>query len=293
MITIFTPIYNRVDTITRLYESLCHQTCKDFEWLIVDDGSTDGLEELIDKFCAEKLIRIRFYRQPNQGKHIAVNKGVSLAEGKYFYIVDSDDYLPTDAVEFINNKLSEIDNKPEYGGIIGMDETIEGKVLCRRHIDNYIDATTFDLRFKYKIECDRADIVRTELMRKYPYPNTLGEKYSAPSYVYNLIANEGYIFRIFPNIIKKIEYLPNGISSANIKWRMVSPVNATSLYSQLVQMNIPYKQKIKAAINYWRFRYCSKNKDIARLPLYWVWTAVFGYFLHMKDVHKFGKVYKQ
>ena len=98
IITVFTPTYNRAYMIDKLYDSLCLQTCKDFEWIVVDDGSVDNTEELIQNFIQENKIHIVYYKQKNQGKHIAINKGVELAKGELFFIVDSDDILPKDSL---------------------------------------------------------------------------------------------------------------------------------------------------------------------------------------------------
>ena len=97
-ITVFTPTYNRAYTLERLYKSLLNQTSYDFEWLIVDDGSTDNTSELIKSFQNNQLFDVRYYKQGNGGKHVAINKGVELAEGELFFIVDSDDYLTDDAI---------------------------------------------------------------------------------------------------------------------------------------------------------------------------------------------------
>ena len=94
MITIFTPTYNRAHLLERLYKSLCHQSNKDFEWVIVDDGSVDHTEKLIESFQLENQIPIQFFKQENSGKHTAINKGVAMAKGELFFIVDSDDFLP-------------------------------------------------------------------------------------------------------------------------------------------------------------------------------------------------------
>ena len=93
LLTIFTPTFNRAHTLVRLYEGLLKQTEKVFEWLIVDDGSTDGTKNLVEGFIQERKLNIRYFYQENQGKHIAINKGVSEARGNYFLTIDSDDYL--------------------------------------------------------------------------------------------------------------------------------------------------------------------------------------------------------
>ena len=99
MLTIFTPTYNRVDLLPRLYQSLIEQTERDFEWLIIDDGSTDKTEEYVNSIIKEKKIHIRYYWQKNSGKQSAHNNAVGLARGEWFFCVDSDDFLESTAVK--------------------------------------------------------------------------------------------------------------------------------------------------------------------------------------------------
>ena len=114
MITVFTPAYNREETLPALYESLAKQTCKDFEWVIVDDASSDGTEGLIRSYIDSKdsSLTVRYYRQEHGGKHRAVNNGVSMADGEYFFIVDSDDRLLPDAIERITAWIRETCDDP-------------------------------------------------------------------------------------------------------------------------------------------------------------------------------------
>ena len=75
--TVFTPTFNRAYTLPRVYESLKSQTFKNFEWLIVDDGSSDGTADLVKMWQNEGALTIRYFYQINRGKHIAINRGVS------------------------------------------------------------------------------------------------------------------------------------------------------------------------------------------------------------------------
>lgn len=97
--TIFTPTYNRAYILPKLYQSLLRQSNKDFEWLVIDDGSTDNTETLVQKYINENKIPIRYYLQKNQGKHIAINKALNLANGEYIVTVDSDDYIVDNHIE--------------------------------------------------------------------------------------------------------------------------------------------------------------------------------------------------
>ena len=119
-ITIFTPTYNRANLLTRLYQSLKMQTCREFQWLIVDDGSTDDTKNIVEKFIQEDKIVIKYYYQKNSGKHVAHNLGVKMCNTELFCCVDSDDYLTNDAVQTVLECWGKIaiDKKPLLSGIV-------------------------------------------------------------------------------------------------------------------------------------------------------------------------------
>ena len=119
-ITLFTPTYNRAYVLETLYRSIQRQTFRDFEWIVVDDGSTDNTEDLVNSWMEEKnFFPIRYYKQANGGKCRAINWGLDLAEGELFFIMDSDDYLTDDAMETVVKWESTIAGKQGYCGVAG------------------------------------------------------------------------------------------------------------------------------------------------------------------------------
>ena len=102
MITVLTPTFNRASLLPRLYKSLCKQTYRDFEWLVIDDGSSDHTKEILDQFVKENKISIRYYYKTNGGKHTAINLGLDVAKGEIFFIADSDDVLLPDSLSIVN-----------------------------------------------------------------------------------------------------------------------------------------------------------------------------------------------
>ena len=128
--TIFTPTYNREYTLSRLYDDLKKQTYKDFEWLIVDDGSTDNTEELVKKFIDEDILDIRYIKKKNGGKHTAINTGVKNANGEFFFIVDSDDGLMPNSMDLVIQEWDKLEDKSEFCGVVGLCSRMEdGKTL--------------------------------------------------------------------------------------------------------------------------------------------------------------------
>ena len=117
-LTVFTPAYNRAVTLPRLYESLLRQTCFDFEWLIIDDGSSDDTSRLIHSFTGEGKFPVRYVYKENGGKHTAHNLALEEAEGEWFLCVDSDDTLAPDAVEMVTQTPARIIGKDHVTGIV-------------------------------------------------------------------------------------------------------------------------------------------------------------------------------
>jgi glycosyltransferase involved in cell wall biosynthesis len=216
-LTIFTPTYNRANEIVGLYKSLREQTMFDFEWIIVDDGSTDNTELIIDKFKKEcDLFSINYYKQENQGKHSAINRGVKLAKGKLFFIVDSDDKLPKDALTKIHDLYNQIKDKENFAGFSGIRITPNGNLIGSTFKEGFIDCTALE-RNKYKIKGDKAEVYYTNILRKYPFPVYKGENFITESVVWYRMANDGYKIRWTNEKIYICNYLPGGLSNTTGK----------------------------------------------------------------------------
>lgn len=119
MITVFTPTFNRAYTLERLFKSLMEQSCRDFEWVVVDDGSNDNTRELLEIFSQTATFPMRYEVQENSGKHVAINRGAAIATGEWFFIVDSDDWLPEDSIEINSRYLSQVAEDPSFAGVSG------------------------------------------------------------------------------------------------------------------------------------------------------------------------------
>ena len=283
LITVFTPVYNRAYCIRRLYDSLCRQICSNFEWVVVDDGSTDNIDELMQSFIDEGKMNLRYFKQLNGGKHRAINRGVEEAKGEMFFIVDSDDYISDDAIEFIISKSTDIINNNTLAGISGIDKTVTGDIVSEFTYDS-IDATSLEIRNKYMIKGDLAEVYKTRVLKNFPFPEIQGEKFCPEALIWNRIAHHGYRLRYFPKVLKIIEYLPDGLTSSIVKIRMRSPVASCSCYSELSQMAVPIKQKVKAAVNYWRFKFCKSSMKKPSLSSKWVLLAPIGFLMHLNDL---------
>ncbi|MDM1556708.1 MULTISPECIES: glycosyltransferase family A protein [Chryseobacterium] len=251
LITIFTPAYNRASLLKRLYDSLCRQEAQNFEWVVVDDGSSDNTEAVVKSFMDENIIKITYHKQTNAGKHIAINKGAELANGELFFIVDSDDYLTDDATKIIVQKYKEVEGDERYAGISGRKGYSETEFIGSQEEFNDIHANALDFRYTHGMKGDMAEVIRTEVIRKFPFP-VKNEKFCTEGVLWFRVALE-YKFLWFNKIIYIAEYLEGGLSNNIFKIRKNSPEYATLFYSELSKMPVPVVQKVKASMNYWRF----------------------------------------
>ena len=287
LITVFTPAYNRAHLLTRLYESLCKQTYKDFEWVIVDDGSTDGTKELSQALAEREgtFFPLRYFYQENGGKHRAINHGVREAQGELFLILDSDDTLPPNALERIAFYYQQIKDDSAFGGVCGYMAHHNGTVIGKGCDIPVLDTNSIELRYKYHVEGDMLEVFRTSVLKEIPFPETKDEKFVPEVLVWNRIACK-YKLRVFHEVVYNRDYLDGGLTDKIVKIRMNSPVASMMTYAELNSYDIPFLSKVKAAINYWRFRFCSDAAEKPRLAWWWNWTAPFGYFMHLNDLRQ-------
>lgn len=281
LITVFTPAYNRAHLLPRLYESLKAQTLQNFEWIIVDDGSTDDTEETVNEWLGGD--RIRYIKQANGGKHRAINRGLQEARGELFFIVDSDDSLPRESIATIFKYYSQVKDDNSFGGVCGYMANHDGTILYRGYKQEILDCNSLELRYKYHIKGDMAEVFRTDVLKEIPFPEIDEERFCPEALVWNRIAQK-YKLRVFNSVIYYRDYLPGGLTDKIVAIRMNSPIASVTHYKELNSYNVPIKQKIKAAINYWRFYACvAKGKQVPRLPWYWFWCQPIGYLMHLRD----------
>ena len=213
-ITIFTPTYNRAHLLKRLYRSIQQQTYRNFEWLIVDDGSSDNTEEVVNSFINDKNdFTIRYFWKNNGGKSRAVNYGLDLAEGELFFIMDSDDYLTEDALEKIIYWESTIQGNKMFCGVTGNRGTSQTETPNVPLPDAYMDVSVLE-KYKGNIALlgEHAEVLYTDIFRKFKYPEFEGEKYLTPCIAFDRMAAAGYKVRYFQDIIWVCKYLDDGLT---------------------------------------------------------------------------------
>lgn len=223
-LTIFTPAYNRADLLGRCFESMKRQTRKDFIWMIIDDGSTDDTRQLVESWQRQSLnFGIEYYYKENGGLHTAYNEAIARIETELCVCIDSDDFMPDDAVEKIL-AFWERNGSEEVAGIVGLDFDLDGNVIGDPLPDqktvNLIDL----LAGKYPIHNgDRTNVVRTELYQKFaPMKVFPGEKNFNPHYLHLQISME-YDFLVLNENLRFVEYQPGGMSDSMLRQYRSSP----------------------------------------------------------------------
>ena len=304
LITVFTPTYNRAHLLPRVYESLCKQTFRDFEWVIVDDGSVDDTKSLSLSLIPEQssptrslskregnFVPVRYFYQVNGGKHRAINRGVKEAKGELFFIVDSDDWLPEDALEIVARRYDEIRHDKTFAGVAGFDITPDGKRIGRGYDFDVLDCNILDFWYKYQVCGDMKEVFRTDVLREIPFPEIENELFCPEELEWVRIAKK-YKLRYFNEDIYVADYQANGLSANIIRIRMNSPIAAIMTYAISLPLGIPFLRKIRYAINYYRFKmniHGQNYKDEFRKyrvddisPIWW-WTKPFGWIMHRYD----------
>ena len=281
-LTVFTPAYNRAYSLHLCYESLCRQKCKDFKWLIVDDGSTDNTKELVDKWKSkDNGFEIIYVYKENGGMHTAHNKAYELIDTELNMCIDSDDYVGDNAIEKI--KLFWQKNKSEkYAGIIGLDADFKNNVIGKK-FDNQLKTTTLGGYYSNGGRGDKKLIYRTDVIKKYPpYPTFKGEKYVSLGYKY-LLCDQEYELLVLNEILCNVEYRDDG-SSKNMYSQYIKNPQGFAFFRKTAMMCYPsIKRRFIECIHYVSSNFILKNKNFIKESPLKVMTVIatpFGFLLY-------------
>lgn len=221
-ITLFTPTYNRAYILETLYRSIQRQSFRDFEWLIIDDGSTDNTEELVKSWIAEPNdFPIRYEKVENGGKCQAINRALDLAQGELFLTIDSDDYLTDTALEKIVKWEKELPKNKKYCGVSGNLGTSETKTPNRLFDAGFYEGNLLN---RYgRADGERAFAFYTQVHRQYKYPVFPDERFMTEAVTYNRMAHDGYQMRFYNDIVCIYEYRDDGLTKAGNQLFLQNP----------------------------------------------------------------------
>ena len=247
-LTVLTPTYNRADTLKKCYTSLISQTNKNFEWLIVDDGSTDNTEQLIKEFAKNDLISINYIRKPNGGKHTAVNNATKLINSLLTIILDSDDYLAVDAIEQIYTHYEIYKDINNICGFTFLKNYPNGEFMGtafpHEGVYNFID-----YRVNGIVKGEYCDVFFTKYLKQYPFSEFKNEKYIGESTVWIKMA-EKYEMVAINKSIYIAEYLETGLTKNGRELRIASPLGGME-YSQIcMSKRCSVRRRLKSGILY-------------------------------------------
>ncbi|MDI9241562.1 glycosyltransferase family 2 protein [Fusibacillus kribbianus] len=284
LLTVFTPTYNRAHTLPRTYESLREQDCKDFIWLIVDDGSTDETANLVKRWQKEeKGFEIQYIYKENGGMHTAHNTAYENIHTELNVCIDSDDKMASGAVSKIKQTWEKVRGK-EYAGLIALDTDFSGN-LIGKGFPSGMQETTLSGYYAAGGSGDKKLIYRTDVIKSVPpYPVFPGEKYVGLVYKYTLVDQKYKLF-VLNDVICEVEYQADGSTGTMWKQYLNNPCGFAFLRKVAMQYPTSKKRMIRDCIHYCSSSQIARNKyyiqesprkllTVLCTPLGWVLTAV-------------------
>ena len=285
-ITVLTPAYNRGKLLEKLYESLCAQDCKDFEWLIVDDGSTDDTSERVEQMKQTADFPISYHRKENGGKHTALNYAYQFIKTPLTFIVDSDDSLTGDAISYVNEIYKKYKNESDLCGLSFLRGKPDGGYLSTSGVpQDGMKESYVECRINRGIGGDMAEVWYTHCLKEYPFPEFQGEKFLGEDIVW-VRMSEKYRMRFFNLVIYISDYLEDGLTNNRRKHNIKSPNGCVARAEAFLDSDACMKIKIKSMLQYQIYgKFAKKSrkklyKDILNKVLYIVCIipAVLIYF---------------
>lgn len=254
LLTVFTPAYNRSGKIKQIYDSFKY--VRNFEWLIVDDGSEDDTENIVNDLIKESVIDIRYIKKENGGKHTAHNLAVDFAKGKYFMCLDSDDYVSKKGFELLINTLGTLD---ENEGIVAYKCDYENILLSEEFPDLESVESIYELNCRYSCHGEFVFVFPTDLLKKNKFPVFKGESFITESVLYDKLKCK---MKLLPQIIQVCEYQTDGLSNRLNEIMKKNPIGYTLYFMQRIDMQDSLVKKIIYAAKYWSFYLFSNHKKI-------------------------------
>ena len=250
--TIFTPTLNRKELLEKLYKSLQKQTYKDFEWLIVDDGSDDGTKEKAEEFLSEKKLDIKYYFKENGGKQRAYNFATDKANGELFICLDSDDEYVENGLETILKYWKKYEKNSNIAGMGYLSIYPNREVIGSSFPEKEMVSTQFDIYNKYGVKGDKGLMFRTEIIKKYKFPVFDDEKFITEAVVYNRIC-EKYKMAYVNEKIEIKEYQEDGLTAKYNNLLLQNPKGQALYHNEINSQKLSFNQKVLNNAVYYKF----------------------------------------
>lgn len=250
-VTIITPTFNRGGVLPGLYKSLQEQTCKEFEWLIVDDGSSDNTKKLVDGWIqSENAFTIRIFYKENGGKHTALNYGIREIDSELTFIVDSDDILTPNAVEVILRYHQRYTDEDSICGYAFLRAYPDGKINGKEFVPDERVASYIDTRINSDdTMADKAEVYKTEYLKEFPFPEYKGEKFLGEDIVWIRMARKYRMVHVNKAIYVG-NYQDDGLTKNRRAHNIMSPVGCMNRAKEFMCPELKARYRIKAALQY-------------------------------------------
>ena len=291
LLTVFTPTYNRAHTLTRTYNSLCRQTCKDFEWLVIDDGSTDNTRELVQRFIDDSFISIRYIYKENGGLYTGYNTAYANIETELNVCIDSDDYMPDNAVELIVETWRKRGTK-QYAGIIGLDYYADGSgPIGGLFPKTMTECYMLDLHIKHIHREDSKQVMRTDLMKQIaPQVGFPGEKNFNPVYMLWKVCDNYPLLVLNKNLCYVDYQIGDSMSAAIFKQYIDSPRSFAK--GRIIEMGLKHStflNNVRLSIHYVASSLIARDKKWLKNTPYKVMAVCvipLGFALYLYIIYK-------
>lgn len=288
IVTLLTPTFNRASYLPRLYESLCNQTNYSFQWLIIDDGSSDGTEHIVAQLEENHVLpfEITYRKKKNGGKHTALNAAHAFIHSEYIMVLDSDDHLPSNGVDLILEAQKMYNQDSTKTGWFAFLKGDSPETTKDPFYNKDGERTNYVSYMNEGRKGEAGDVYLTEVFTSYPYPEVPGEKFVSESYLNIQAAVYGnYDMVTINKVIQVTEYLDEGLTSLGRKLQLLSPAGNSELWRHVAQSPFSLKLRFKGTWLYISYSFFAGKKartivkDSLAKPLTF-FNLPFGYILY-------------
>lgn len=266
-ITILTPSYNRGGALDNLFKSLQKQTSKDFEWLLIDDGSTDDTKNIVTEMQQNADFPVRYIYKVNGGKHTALNVGVQQIASELTFIVDSDDTLVPNAIETIFEYHEKYGKQDKLCGYSFLRQYPNGEINGKPFVPDEKVGTFIDCRINANdTHADKAEVFFTKCLREYPFPEYNNEKFLGEDIVWIRMALKYQMVHINKAIYVGT-YLDDGLTKNRRMNNIKSPYGCMERAKEFMRPELKLRYRLKGAMQYLIYgKFAQEENLVAKAP---------------------------
>jgi glycosyltransferase involved in cell wall biosynthesis len=300
LFTVYTPTFNRAHTLHRVFDSLQAQSCRDFEWLVIDDGSTDGTAALMARYQQEATFPLRYLQEPHRGAHHAHNLSLRESRGELWVKLDSDDGCVPQTLERLKNHWESIplELRDQFSGVTGLCLDQNGTLVGSRFPSDPLDCSAAELEYVHKVRGEKWGCLRLDVLRRFPYPEGVSGNFIPESVIWCQVSkifktrhfNEA--LRIYwmdaPSLVHGRSDPRTNAAGHRLMFKTVLDLESGWFFSAPLRL-------LRAAVQYSRFAWLS-GRGLARQffelnslggRLLWLMALPGGWWLWLRDCAQF------